>query len=659
MRASLIVLAAAVAFAQGNRSVDVSVPGNQVWTDTAVDLNAGDSITISASGSVTFQGRENTPDGAQRGWADVIKAYPVNEARRGALIGRIGNTETASLFLIGSRKQFKSPRTGRLFLGVNATSNDSGGGTFQVKIEITAAAVNPKAANISMPTIPAGILNALPKRVVDKDGNKGDAVNFFIIGPEDKLKEAYRNAGWVLVDKTPMEAVLRGLLSTMSKQAYVQMPMSQLMMFGRVQDFGFAHAEPVQVVSTRHHLRIWKSPYEIAGQPLWVGAATHDIGFEKDQRNNGVTHKIDPEIDGERDYLGQTLNETGLVAKMDYITPQTPIREERTATGGTFRTDGRILAMLLASDQAPVAANQAFADRFCSVLKQSNPDGGQWGPCEQYIDGPGRTDLTLKPISKNYRVLIVPGILSSCSMAPAAYENGQDYLIKTFGLTVELLPVPNDSSEDNAKIIAEYLRQHMQDDSRKYIVLGYSKGAPDMMTALATEAGVVPAVAALVTVAGAVGGSPVADMMPEQSIERWLKQLPLGGCKGNLAQGFASLKRGTRRAFLQQYPRPLVPTYSIIAKSDESNTSKMMMQTWQMLTGFRADQDGQLLGNDAIAPGATFLGAAIGDHFAVALPFESKGDAIMKMLVDHGHYPRSALIESLVRYVVEDLENHK
>ncbi len=654
-----LFLAAAAVFAQGNRSVDVSVPGNQVWTDTAMDLNAGDSVTISASGSVTFQGKENSPDGAQRGWADVVKAYPVNEAGRGALIGRIGNTETASLFLIGSRKQFKSPRTGRLFLGVNAGKNDSGSGTFAAKVEVTAVAANPAAANIQLPTIPVSMLNELPKRVVDKDGNKGDAVNFFIIGPEDKLKEAYRNAGWVLVDRSAKDAILRGLMSTMSKQAYVQMPMSELMMFGRVQDFGFAHAEPVQVVSTRHHLRIWKSPYQIAGQPLWVGAATHDIGFEKDQRNNGVTHKIDPEIDGERDYLGQTLNETGIVAKLDYITPPTPIREERTATGGTFRTDGRILVMLLASDQAPVAANQAFADRFCSVLKQSNPDGGQWGACEQYIDGPGRTDLTLSAISKNYRVLIVPGILSSCSMAPTAYQEGQEHLKKTYGLTIELLPVPNDSTEENAKIIAEYLRQQMQNDSRKYIVLGYSKGAPDVMSALATEQGVVPAVAALVTVAGAVGGSPVADMMPAQSIEKWLKQLPMGGCKGNLAQGFASLKRETRRAFLQQYPNPLVPTFSIIAKSDESNTSKMMLQTWQMLTGFRADQDGQLLGNDAIAPGATFLGAARGDHFAVALPFEGKADAIMKMMVDHGHYPRSALIESLVRYVTEDLESRK
>ena len=334
------------------------MPATQAWTDTEIDLNRGDSIIITATGSVTFSGQQVFAEGAPRGWADVIKAYPVNEAGRGALIGRIGSTDTSSVFLVGARKEFKSFKAGRLFLGVNISRNDSGSDAFQAKVEVTAAEANPAAADIQIPRIPAAILAELPKRVLDKDGNKGDAVNFLIIGPEDNLKEAYRNAGWVLVDRTPKEAVLRGLIATLSKQAYLQMPMSELIMFGRVQDFGFAHAEPLQVVSTRHHLRIWKSPYEISGQPLWVGAATHDIGFERDHRGNKrVTHKIDPDIDGEREYVGQTLSETGIVAKMDYLTPPDPIKEEHTATGGSFRTDGRILVMLLAPSQAASALN--------------------------------------------------------------------------------------------------------------------------------------------------------------------------------------------------------------------------------------------------------------------------------------------------------------
>ena len=71
----------------------------------------------------------------------------------------------------------------------------------------------------------------------------------------------------------------------------------------------------------------------------WIESekAGHDIGFERDQRNNGITHKIDPEIDGEREYIAQSLNETGLVAKVDYMTVTDPIKEAKTATGGSFR----------------------------------------------------------------------------------------------------------------------------------------------------------------------------------------------------------------------------------------------------------------------------------------------------------------------------------
>jgi len=65
---------------------------------------------------------------------------------------------------------------------------------------------------------------------------------------------------------------------------------------------------------------------------LWVGDATHDIGFERDQRNNGVTHKIDPDIDLERDYVEKTLASTGLVTEISHFLPGNPMKEAKTAT---------------------------------------------------------------------------------------------------------------------------------------------------------------------------------------------------------------------------------------------------------------------------------------------------------------------------------------
>jgi hypothetical protein len=123
--------------------------------------------------------------------------------------------------------------------------------------------------------------------------------------------------------------------------------MSTLFLFNRPQDYGFAHAEPVKVAMSRNHLRVWKSPYEVDGRPLWCVAATHDIGFERDQRNNGVTHKIDPAIDGEREYVNGSLSVTGLVVQRDHVVPADPLTTAKTATGGEFHSDGRILVLVL------------------------------------------------------------------------------------------------------------------------------------------------------------------------------------------------------------------------------------------------------------------------------------------------------------------------
>jgi hypothetical protein len=84
-----------------------------------------------------------------------------------------------------------------------------------------------------------------------------------------------------------------------------------------------------------------------------VGAATHDIGFEKDQRNNGLTHKIDPNIDLERDYLERTLSSTGLVTEVTHFLPDNPLKEAKTATGGTFSSNGQVLILKL--DESPAA----------------------------------------------------------------------------------------------------------------------------------------------------------------------------------------------------------------------------------------------------------------------------------------------------------------
>ena len=96
-------------------------------------------------------------------------------------------------------------------------------------------------------------------------------------------------------------------------------------------------------------LSAWKSPHQVSGRPLWCIAATHDIGFERDQRNNSITHKIDPAIDNEREYVNETLSATDLVVARVHVTPASPLTTAKTATGGEFHSDGRILVLALQS----------------------------------------------------------------------------------------------------------------------------------------------------------------------------------------------------------------------------------------------------------------------------------------------------------------------
>ena len=338
------------------KSYDLAVDGKS-WLDTAIPVVAGEHLSIAATGSLTLaDNRPVTAAGLDRGWKDLLRQFPLNDAKTGQLIGRISDLGASVPFAIGASADAIMPTGGHLYLRANLTDDLAGTGSFQVTVRPTAtAAVSPQhpATPIAAPI--SGLLSpqlfaTIPRRIGDQAGNPGDMVNFGLIGTEAQIRAAFKNAGWVAVDKNTQSAVLHGLLSTLSHQAYVEMPMSTLFLFGRPQDLSFARADPLTVAAERHHLRIWKSTETVDGQPLYVGSATHDIGFERDQRNGGTTHKIDPQIDTERKFLVDSFDAAGNFSSAAYVTPADPLRTAKTATGGSFFSDGRIAVMQLNPD---------------------------------------------------------------------------------------------------------------------------------------------------------------------------------------------------------------------------------------------------------------------------------------------------------------------
>jgi LssY C-terminus len=336
-------------------SKTITLEGQSVWNDTDVTLEPGQRVVIHAEGKLRYADAkaDNGPEGLTRGFKDLIRILPFNDAGRGAVIGRIGDPDVAQPFLIGADKDVVAPVSGKLAIGINQSTNDTGLGSYSVKIEVFAPD-KPFSAEVarvvpSMPGIDNSLFAKIPRRISDKDGNPGDMVNFLILGNEDQMKKVFTTAGWVRVDADVKSTILAGAIASFSKESYLTMPMSVLYLFDRPQDYGWAHAEPITVVASRNHLRIWKAAFTVSGQMLWVGAATHDIGFEKDQRNNSITHKIDPDIDLERDYVEKTLSSTGLVAEVSRFTPTNPLKGAKTATGGSFHSNGQVLVLKLAN----------------------------------------------------------------------------------------------------------------------------------------------------------------------------------------------------------------------------------------------------------------------------------------------------------------------
>ena len=637
---------------------EITLAGDQQWVDTGIDLAQGDIVKLTGSGSIklTNAKAENGPEGGPRAWTDMIRTLPVNDANRGAIVGRIGDRDTARAFLIGAFREQRAGLAGRLFVGINMAGTNKASGAFKVVIERTAATVTTAAPYTVTTKLTQAQLDAIPRRVQGEDGTPGDRTNFIVVGSEQQVKNALEHAGWTSVDRTPKDAVLRSVMSILTKGSYVTLPMSQLMLFDRAQDYGYAQGDPIKVVAARHHFRIWKAPIKVGEQEVWVGAGTHDTGFDRDERDGKVTHKIDPDTDLEREYIARSFQEEGSVVLREYMTATDPIKEAKTAHGQAFHSDGRHAILYMKPDTLDLVV--PFSDLFCSVLKQNNPDTGEWGACSQWIEAPGKETVNLGKLAggDKYRVVIVPGFFSSCFPEAPAYIEAHDYMKKQFGYQVDVFGVPNDASEDNAAKIAAYLKAEAAKDSRQFIVLGYSKGGPDLQVMLADYPDLRPRIAAFLSVAGASGGSRMADAAPAMA-EKYMNQFSISkACQGDVAKGFRSLQRRVRMDFLARNPNPYVPTYSLPAIANKDNMSKALANAAPIIAAFDRDNDGQLTRADAIVPGSKLLGAARSDHFALALPFEKAKGSQFGAMMDKNRYPRAALLEAMVRLVVQDLE---
>ena len=199
----------------------------------------------------------------------------------------------------------------------------------------------------------------LPPRALNGQGREGDMINLIFIAKEDDFSRVFVRAGWVKVDK--MKPTLFWHLLWQRKH-YAKLPMGTLYAFGRAQDYSYALPYPTAILTRRHHLRIWKTDHQINGSPVWVGAATHDVAIKFVKRKLWMIHRIDPDVDAEREFIARNLTETRLVTQVEYLSSVLPVFTAQTASGEAYHSDSKMLLLDFSREVASTPARIQATD---------------------------------------------------------------------------------------------------------------------------------------------------------------------------------------------------------------------------------------------------------------------------------------------------------
>jgi pimeloyl-ACP methyl ester carboxylesterase len=303
-----------------------------------------------------------------------------------------------------------------------------------------------------------------------------------------------------------------------------------------------------------------------------------------------------------------------------------------------------------------------FREILCAVTEAHGHELPEHRPCgdilHRFADEPPGTGepVQVGPGQSKLRVAVVAGLGAECfaglvSTFQFALEHLQGLGYHTASIRVDGLS----SSTNNGRQIRDAVVAMDLAPDERLVLVGYSKGTPDILEGLVTYPELAQRVAAVVSVAGAVNGSPLADDA-SASMLTLLKYLPGSGCDEGDGGALDSLKPSVRRDFAGTHELPgTVRYYSVATFTRRELISIGLSVTYDQLANIDPRNDGQMLFYDQIIAGGALLGFVNADHWAVALPVSRTRPGLAATLINRNEFPREALLEAIVRHVEERL----
>ena len=203
------------------------------------------------------------------------------------------------------------------------------------------------------------IVAEMPYRTTSAKSRPSDLVNMIFVGTRDQITDAFTAAGWTQASTPSFRTRFVGARAVAEGLGYQTAPMSKLRLNDAPPDMSWQKG--LNDVAKRHHVRIWRQPETWDGRELWVGAATRDVDYAYLRPGSTFTHRIEQDIDLERDKIAYDLQFTSCTNLVDWWDRPGAPTEAHNATGDPMSTDGRLAVIRLNDCSAPRVLENADA----------------------------------------------------------------------------------------------------------------------------------------------------------------------------------------------------------------------------------------------------------------------------------------------------------
>jgi hypothetical protein len=199
-------------------------------------------------------------------------------------------------------------------------------------------------------------LEQLPCCTTNAEGTvDGDPLNIVFVGKMEDILSAFLDRQWNMTEELDLGSSWQEAKAFLFGTPFQYAPASPLYLEGRRQDVTIQ--KPRATINARNHVRLWRAPMQFEGKPVWVGQVSRDIGvrFTLDTWNL-ATHRIDPHVDGTRNYLVEDLFVSRLVEKVAFVkgsTPATLASPRKNLTGDWYITDGLRAVLVFSHNRLP------------------------------------------------------------------------------------------------------------------------------------------------------------------------------------------------------------------------------------------------------------------------------------------------------------------